>query len=362
MFGPDPKALATALGVVIGEGRVPPPAAPAFAPAATLAAWHEVLAPTAGRRPEKASERLVSIVIVHHEQPELLREAIESAMAQDHPAIEVVVVDDGSTTQAAVIALEEIESAAWTRPLRLVRQENRYLGAARNTGVREARGDVVAFLDDDDLLDAHYVTAMLGALERADADAVSCAIESVETPDDGAMTPGAPRGVWVFFGGDAVHLSTMWNLIGGAAAMFRAEALVDIGGFFELHGVGHEDWEVLVRLALGGHTVVSVPDPLYCYRVRGRSMLRTTSTWDNMQPVLATYEAVLPASLRSWPALIRGQHETIDLLRELLGQRRSGWRNDLALARSYLELGGLSLLARRVSTRAVRLAQSRRRR
>ena len=86
----------------------------------------------------------VSTVIPAFNRAHLIRRALESALPQQQPGDEVLVVDDGSTDDTARVV------AAYGDRLRYIRTENRGAGAARNRGIEEARGDLVAFLDSDD--------------------------------------------------------------------------------------------------------------------------------------------------------------------------------------------------------------------
>ena len=88
---------------------------------------------------------LVSIVITCYNHARFLGEAIESALAQIYPCIEIIVVDDGSTDNT-------VEVAAHYPGVKYVHQVNQGLSAARNTGLRESHGDVLIFLDADDRL------------------------------------------------------------------------------------------------------------------------------------------------------------------------------------------------------------------
>lgn len=86
----------------------------------------------------------VSVVIPCYNGGGFLRETIDSVLAQTYPVLEVIVVDDGSTDNSAVIA-EEIGP-----PVRVLRQVNQGESVARNRGMDEAKGDWIAFLDADD--------------------------------------------------------------------------------------------------------------------------------------------------------------------------------------------------------------------
>jgi glycosyltransferase involved in cell wall biosynthesis len=326
LFDPNPRSLAEILRPLVSERRKPAPAMPAYDGDTSLAAWRPLLAPVvadsgamsavgAGKEEDLP---LVSVIVPHFNQPDLIWPTLLSIAEQDYPDLEIVLVDDGSTDEPAVENLSALEAHDWGRPFIVVRQENQYLGAARNTGARHASGDLLAYVDDDDLISPPYIRVLVRALTNMDADAVTIAIHGVEAADDGSIPDQPEDAVWVFFG-DAAHLGTMINVFGGAAAMYRRAALEVAGGFFTHRDIGHEDWDLLARLNLSGHKVVSVPEPLYTYRVRPKSMLRTTPTWANMQPVFETYRNLLPEALRPWAELVRGQQDIIDDLRARVG-------------------------------------------
>jgi glycosyltransferase involved in cell wall biosynthesis len=91
------------------------------------------------------SSATISVVIPCYNGAKYLRETLESALAQTHPPLEVLVVDDGSTDDSAAIA------ESFGPPVRVIRQPNQGESVARNRGIDEARGEWVAFLDADDL-------------------------------------------------------------------------------------------------------------------------------------------------------------------------------------------------------------------
>jgi GT2 family glycosyltransferase len=245
-----------------------------------------------------------AVVVAHHRHPDLLAHVLRSLEAQDHDALEVVVVDDGTPAGPELDRLHEVVAGPWTRPVRLVRQENRYLGAARNTGVAATTAAWVAFVDDDDVLEPSYVSRLLAAALATGAAAVTCTMATVADDDGGPLT-GTPTGVVTFLGGAGAALGPIANVFGGAAGMVRRDAWAAVGGFHEEYGRGHEDWALYARLALAGHRVVSLPEPLYRYRIRAGSMIRSTAVWENMQPVFDAYRDQLPEALRDWPETLR---------------------------------------------------------
>lgn len=109
------------------------------------------------------SPGLVSAIVPTYNRARQLPRAIDSALAQTHPDIEMLVVDDGSTD-----GTPEMLRARYggdTR-VRVFRQENRGVSAARNRGIAEARGDFVAFLDSDDVWKPWKISLQLACLDR----------------------------------------------------------------------------------------------------------------------------------------------------------------------------------------------------
>ncbi len=86
----------------------------------------------------------ISVIIPVYNNEQSIGRAIDSVLAQSRPADEIIVVDDGSTDRTAEAA------AAYGNKIRYIRQDNQGAGAARNTGIRAASGEWIAFLDADD--------------------------------------------------------------------------------------------------------------------------------------------------------------------------------------------------------------------
>jgi len=102
---------------------------------------------------------LVSVIIPCYNHARYLAKAIESINIQDYPNIEIVVIDDGST--------EDIESVTNNfKEVKYIRQSNKGLCAARNTGIKESRGDYLLFLDADDWLVPEAITMQVRYLKN----------------------------------------------------------------------------------------------------------------------------------------------------------------------------------------------------
>ena len=114
----------------------------------------------------------VSILIPAYNAGRWIGSALQSALDQSWPKIEIIVVDDGSTDQT-LAAVKQYESAT----IKVLRQENRGAAAARNTALREAQGDFLQYLDADDFLSADKIQEQLTLLrENPDYLSVSPAV------------------------------------------------------------------------------------------------------------------------------------------------------------------------------------------
>ena len=196
---------------------------------------------------------LLSVVIPTWNRARLVCEAVESALSQRNGQVEVIVVDDGSTDDTAKTLTRNFGSR-----IHLLRQPSRRgVGAARNAGIRLANGELVAFLDSDDLWLPGKLDAELRLLEQfPDADAVvSDSLCFVEGQADDrsrfaltgllAATQGHVRWVsecqWLWTNSrKAVQMSTL---------ILRREALARIGGtLFAEDLLSCEDWEFQMRV------------------------------------------------------------------------------------------------------------------
>lgn len=257
--------------------------------------WHSRVRRGRPLSPRPVGAPLVSMVLTHFNRPAFLEQALDSIRRQDYQPIEVVLVDDGSDAPEAVAMLAALEPEFDRRGWRIVRQPNRYLGAARNTGIREARGTYVLFMDDDNVAEPHEVRTFVRAAETSGADILTCFLRVFQGMGPAASDEGTY--CWPFLGA-AVSPGVTRNSFGDANAFVRRAVFERIGGFTEDVGVGCEDWEFFARATLGGCRLMVVPEPLVRYRQSGQGMLSTTSQHANRMRALRPYFAHVPPPLR----------------------------------------------------------------
>ena len=199
---------------------------------------------------------LVSIVIPTYNHARFLPRAIRSALGQDYPNVEIVVVDDGSTDATAQIVEPFLPN------VRYVHQENQGLAGARNTGIRTASGSLVFFLDADDLMMAETLSKMLDALNKSPGTAmVACRsfvlFEPVDTdnlPDPVPAEQQEPKEIgWE----DLVFGSSF------PCTVLVRRSIFDDSGFFDAsYGkLGCEDRDMWLRIA-ARHRILKLPDQL----------------------------------------------------------------------------------------------------
>src|SRR5438445_9254645 len=121
---------------------------------------------------------LVSVVIATYNYGRFVTQAVESVLAQTYVNIEIIVVDDGSDDDTR----EQL--APYGDRIRYIYQENQSVAAARNTGIRAATGDLIAFLDADDVWHPHKLELQMHYL----ADHPAVALVAVERLAEGAAS------------------------------------------------------------------------------------------------------------------------------------------------------------------------------
>jgi glycosyltransferase involved in cell wall biosynthesis len=206
----------------------------------------------------------VSVIIPTFNRPRWLRAAIESVRCQSLAAVEAVVVDDGSSTEAAQAIATEYSD------VRYIWQENRGLGGARNTGLQHSTGDYVAFLDDDDWLTPDALAPK--------AQILAACPESGFVYSDLYLTKADGSVLGNYYAnrrrpmpeGDIYAALLRRNFIPVHAVLWRRSILEAVGGFPQ-EGRGVEDWNLLIRAAEQTEAKY-VNQALGYYRLHGQNM------------------------------------------------------------------------------------------
>lgn len=229
---------------------------------------------------------LISVILVHHNRPELLKQAIASLEKQTYTNFEVVLVDDGSTDRAAISYVDELSWKWWEeKGWKVIREPNRYLGASRNTGVKHSNGKYVLFMDDDDYAKPHQIETFVKAALATKASVLTSGHDIF----NGLAPPSGRSSLrYVPIGGDVLS-GMLENVFGDSAMFIEREYFIESGGFTEEFGVGFEDYEYLAKIALRGDVMEPIAEPLHWYRIHQGTMSESTQLKANQLRVLRAY-------------------------------------------------------------------------
>jgi glycosyltransferase involved in cell wall biosynthesis len=289
---------------------------------------------------------IVSVIVPAFNMERYVAEAIESALAQTHPAVEIVVVNDGSTDRTAAAIEPYLDRIVY------VEQENRGLAGARNTGIRASRGSLLALLDADDLWLPERLEQCVALFEAA--------------PHLGLVTSDAyliehdQRTVKRCYGdrrrhpfpsdeNRQLHEIAERNFL-FVSVVFRRE-LVDRYGAFDERFHRAEDYELWSRYLVRGVKAGYIDEPLGYYRRRPDSLSASPEQW---AAHLAVKERHLPSL---WDLGIDGRpRDLMEIGSEALarGDRRTARRFFVRAARA--SDASLSTRARYVVSAARMLA------
>jgi glycosyltransferase involved in cell wall biosynthesis len=208
--------------------------------------------------PMPQPQPLVSVIIPTRNRARLLRRSIASVLGQSWRNLEVIVVDDGSTDDTAAA----LAACADPRLHVLRREQGSSAAAARNAGIAAARGDYLAFNDDDDIWLPHKLEYQMGALLAAGAGYGLCLCSRVLMQQTHArLVSGAQLAPELDFSRGNGRGGPDYSLIATPSWVVRREAL-ERAGHFDERLITWEDWELALRLWLATDVLV-VDVPLY---------------------------------------------------------------------------------------------------
>lgn len=204
----------------------------------------------------------VTVVIPTRNRATILAGALASALGQRDVAIEVIVIDDGSTDDTPALLARISDDR-----LNIIRQQtSRGVSAARNHGLRRARGEWVAFLDDDDLWAPDWLATAVGVGRQASAGLVYGGRWLVRAD---RQVIGARPGANLRDLPDSLSFA---NTVGvPACVVMRTEVIRDAGGFDERLSA-FADWEAWIRM-LRMTSAADIGDLLIAYTVYPDNMV-----------------------------------------------------------------------------------------
>lgn len=268
-----------------------------------------------------AFEPEVSVLVPCYNAERWIGPCLDSALAQDHPRFEVVVVDDGSTDNSLALL------RSYGSRIRLESLDHRGGNAARNRLLELARGAWLQYLDADDYLLPGKLSRQTAAASGTDWDVVNSPVrlfyEATGDQRDVVIDPGA----------DPALQFLQWAPFGTIGPLFRREALVRAGGWNEAQ-LCCQEHELFLRLISAGSRFGLVNTPLCVYRIHGSN---SVSRKDPLRTVRERMRlsALMEARLRDTGALTEAHRAALAVAR--LETARSAYSRDPVFARELFQ-------------------------
>jgi GT2 family glycosyltransferase len=223
----------------------------------------------------------VSVVLCTRDRPAALETALASLLDADYPSFQVVVVDNASRTQASA----RVVTAIGDPRVRLVEEPRPGLARARNRGIVNSTHEIIAFTDDDVIVDRWWLRGLVDGLTAGEDVACVCGMvpsgELRSFPQayfDARVTWARNCSRRVFSlaeppGDEHLFPFQVGQFGTGANFAIRRSVVLDLGGFDEALGVGSqtqggEDIDMFVRVLLAGHELVYEPSAIVWHRHR----------------------------------------------------------------------------------------------
>jgi glycosyltransferase involved in cell wall biosynthesis len=208
---------------------------------------------------------LISVIIPMYNGGEFIQEALESVLAQTVEPDEIIVVDDGSTDDGPEI----VQRMAQSHPIRMIRKANGGQSSARNVGIANAHGDLIALLDQDDIWYPDHIAALLEPFAAGEAQDLGWTYSNLDRVDrDGSMLMRSfltclptvhPKRTMI-------DCLTQDMFVVPSATLVSRKAIQAVGGFDEALR-GYEDDDLFLRLFRAGYDNRFVNEPLSKWRI-----------------------------------------------------------------------------------------------
>ena len=229
----------------------------------------------------------VSIVIATYNRAEMLRKALFSLDALDYPrnSYDVIIADDGSEDATREIVEQTKQEISYD--LAYHRQENRKAGAARNLGIRQSRGEIIVFVDDDMIMPREWLRTLVRPF-REDPGVGAAGGPGYYTPDEvSLLSRGISYALTSFLGTAGVHGTTkvrwarFYPRSGNMAA--RRDVLKEVGMFNEKIFPA-EDIDLVFRIRKAGYKLVFVDAPVQHFpRTSVKGFFKQVVSWGYMR-------------------------------------------------------------------------------
>lgn len=207
------------------------------------------------------SNPLVSVIIPNYNHARFLGDAISSVLGQTYKSFEIIVVDDGSTDNSLKVAEQ------FGNKIQYIYQRNAGLSAARNTGIRSAKGSLIGVLDADDMYEPTFISTLVTALNsNPEADGVYCGYQFVDQ-ENNLLPQIENRPV----PSNALYDALLDGNFFVPESIFLHRYVFNDVGLFDEALRACEDWDVWLRVTKK-YRVIHAPEILTRHRILAGSM------------------------------------------------------------------------------------------
>jgi len=217
--------------------------------------------------------RLVSVIIPSYNNIRWVSNAIESVLKQSYPYCEIIVVDDGSTDGTGVLLGDTYRDR-----IKYIYQENKGLSGARNTGLRQARGDYIQFLDADDLIHPDKIRSQVELMQSMESPAVSYSdYYYCDIDDSNRIFPEYYVSPLLSPVRPLEDIARRWETelrIPVHCFLFEAGIFREQGICFDESLPNHEDWDCWMRVFALNPYISFLDKKMAQYRLRSNGMCK----------------------------------------------------------------------------------------
>lgn len=231
----------------------------------------------------------ISVIVPVYKVEKYLHECVDSILAQTFRDFELILVDDGSPDNCGAIC---DEYAAKDSRIRVIHQENQGVSAARNAALDAAKGEFIAFVDSDDVVNVHYLEVLLSGMDK-DTDIVSCSfsvwsINPVERLADigevNFVKYDAVSAIIALYGNSNNLYVTPWG------KLYRTETIGEIR--FPVGRI-HEDQCVIPLICYRARNIACCNQNMYYYRSQPDSITSRTFSLKRFDDIWAIDRCIL---------------------------------------------------------------------
>ncbi len=208
---------------------------------------------------------LLSVVIPYYNLGKLLEETLDSVLNSTYKNLEIIIVNDGSTDEESLNMLKKIEKRGLEN-VRVLTTSNQGLASARNNGAKEAKGEFLAFIDADDLIDSRYFEKAIKILKKyKNVSFVYSWVQYFENSND----------VWPTYNAEFPYM--LGHNMLNANFVLKYDEFMNKGLNKKIMEYSLEDFEAWISIMEKGGVGVSIPQILTKYRIRKNSMYRQSN-------------------------------------------------------------------------------------